>query len=202
MLSNLVVDFPEIAEIDVNPVVISEGKPIAVDARIIIDQSVLDGKPDSPHLVITPYPTRFVTPWKLADGTEVLLRPIRPEDEPMIDRDARDDERGGAARPLLRRHPRVQPRAARALHQHRLRARDRHDRRADPRQEEAHHRRRPAARRSRARVPASSPSSSTTSSTAAAWASSSSTSSSASPRRRASRRSAGRSRPTTSACSR
>jgi len=85
MMSNLVVDFPEIAEIDVNPVVISEGKPIAVDARIIIDQSVLDGTPDSPHLVITPYPTRFVTPWKLTDGTEVLLRPIKPEDEPMID---------------------------------------------------------------------------------------------------------------------
>jgi acetyltransferase len=85
MLSNLVVDFPEIAEIDVNPVVISNGIPIAVDARIIIDQSVLDGKPESPHLVITPYPTRFVTPWKLLDGTEVLLRPIRPEDEPMID---------------------------------------------------------------------------------------------------------------------
>jgi len=84
MLSNLVVDFPEIAEIDVNPVVISNGKPFAVDARIIIDQSVLDGTPETPHLVITPYPTRMVVPWKLNDGTEVLLRPIKPEDEPMI----------------------------------------------------------------------------------------------------------------------
>jgi len=84
VLSNLVVDFPEIAEIDVNPVVISGGKPIAVDARIVIDQSVLDGTPDTPHLVITPYPTRMVMPWKLTDATEVLLRPIKPEDEPMI----------------------------------------------------------------------------------------------------------------------
>ena len=83
-LSNLVVDFPEIAEIDINPVVIAQGKPVAVDARIIIDQSVLDGSPDTPHLVITPYPTRFVSPWKLTDGTEVLLRPIKSEDEPMI----------------------------------------------------------------------------------------------------------------------
>jgi acetyltransferase len=83
-LSNLVVDFPEIAEIDVNPVVVSNGRPIAVDARIIIDQSVLDGMPETPHLVITPYPTRYVTPWKLTDGTDILLRPIRPEDEPMI----------------------------------------------------------------------------------------------------------------------
>jgi len=85
MLSNLVVDFPEIAEIDVNPVVISKGKPCVVDARIIIDQSVLDGSPESPHLVITPYPARFVAPWKLSDGTEVLMRPIKPEDEGRID---------------------------------------------------------------------------------------------------------------------
>jgi len=84
VLSNIVVDFPEIAEIDINPVVISRGKAIAVDARIIIDQSVLDGAPDTPHLVITPYPTRYTAPWKLSDGTEVLLRAIRPEDERMI----------------------------------------------------------------------------------------------------------------------
>ncbi len=83
VLSNIVVDFPEIAEIDINPVVISDGKARAVDARIVIDESVLAGKPQFPHLVITPYPTRYVTPWKLSDGTEVLLRPIRPEDEPM-----------------------------------------------------------------------------------------------------------------------
>ena len=83
VLSNIVVDFPEIAEIDINPLVIADGKACAVDARIVIDKSVLDGKPKNPHLVITPYPTRYVTPWKLSDGTEVLLRPIRPEDEPM-----------------------------------------------------------------------------------------------------------------------
>jgi acetyltransferase len=84
MLSNIVVDFPEIAEIDINPLVISDGKACAVDARIIIDMSVLEGKPKFPHLVITPYPTRYITPWRLSDGTEVILRPIRPEDEPMI----------------------------------------------------------------------------------------------------------------------
>jgi acetyltransferase len=82
-LSNIAVDFPEIAEIDINPLVIANGKACAVDARIVIDQSVLAGKPKMPHLVISPYPTRYVAPWKLSDGTEVLLRPIRPEDEPM-----------------------------------------------------------------------------------------------------------------------
>ncbi len=84
MLSNMVVDFPEIAEIDINPLVISRGKALVVDARVVIDESVLRGQPDAPHLVITPYPTRYVSPWRLSDGTEALLRPIRPEDEPML----------------------------------------------------------------------------------------------------------------------
>ncbi|HEY5541099.1 MAG TPA: bifunctional acetate--CoA ligase family protein/GNAT family N-acetyltransferase [Coriobacteriia bacterium] len=83
VLSNMVVDFPEIAEVDINPLVIAGGKACAVDARIVIDTGVLDGKPKYPHLVITPYPTRYVTPWRLSDGTEILLRPVRPEDEPM-----------------------------------------------------------------------------------------------------------------------
>ncbi len=83
-LSNMVVDFPEIAEIDINPLVVSEGRAYAVDARIVIDESVLAGQPDKPHLVITPYPTRYVEPWRLSDGTEVILRPIKSEDEPMI----------------------------------------------------------------------------------------------------------------------
>ena len=102
MLSNIVVDFPEIAEIDINPLVIADGKACAVDARIVIDETVLEGKPKHPHLVITPYPTRYVTPWRLSDGTEVLLRPIRPEDEPMEREMLATDVGGDAARPLLR----------------------------------------------------------------------------------------------------
>jgi acetyltransferase len=84
VLSNVVIDFPEIAEIDINPVVVTKGHAVAVDARIVIDEAVLNGTNTTPHLVITPYPTRYVEPWRLKDGTEVLLRPIRPEDEPMI----------------------------------------------------------------------------------------------------------------------
>jgi acetyltransferase len=83
VLSNIVVDFPEISEIDINPLVIADGVASAVDARVVIDESVLAGKPKFPHMVITPYPTRYIAPWKLTDGTDVLLRPIRPEDEPM-----------------------------------------------------------------------------------------------------------------------
>ena len=82
--SNMIIDFPEIREMDINPLAVSQGKAVALDARIILDQDALDKKaPPYPHLVITPYPTRYVTPWRLSDGTEVILRPIRPEDEPL-----------------------------------------------------------------------------------------------------------------------
>jgi acetyltransferase len=81
--SNLIVDFPEIAEIDINPLAISNGSASALDARIIIDNNYkANGRSPYPHLIITPYPTKYITHWKLSDGTNVLLRPIRPEDEP------------------------------------------------------------------------------------------------------------------------
>jgi acetyltransferase len=81
--SNLIVDFPEIAEIDINPLAISNGKASALDARIILDKNYdATGRLPYPHLIITPYPTKHTTPWQLSDGTEVLLRAIRPEDEP------------------------------------------------------------------------------------------------------------------------
>jgi len=81
--SNLIVDFPEIEEIDVNPLAITGGKTYALDARIVIDKNALTPQSAYSHLVITPYPTRYVIPWRMTDGTEVLLRPIRPEDEPL-----------------------------------------------------------------------------------------------------------------------
>ena len=82
--SNLIVDFPEISEIEINPIVIANGKTYAVNARAILEESPpSDPGIQYPHLVISPYPTRYVSRWNLSDGTEVLLRPIRPEDEPL-----------------------------------------------------------------------------------------------------------------------
>lgn len=83
IFSYLIIDFPEIAEIDVNPLAVSGGKLCALDARIILDKDHRESVYPYPHLVITPYPARFIMPLKLPDGTEVLLRPIRPEDEPL-----------------------------------------------------------------------------------------------------------------------
>ncbi|MGA2785604.1 MAG: bifunctional acetate--CoA ligase family protein/GNAT family N-acetyltransferase, partial [Candidatus Bathyarchaeia archaeon] len=82
--SNMIVDLPEISEMDINPLAVSDGKLWALDARIIIDPTIkLRRSEPYPHLVMMPYPTKYVIPWRLREGTEVILRPIRPEDEPM-----------------------------------------------------------------------------------------------------------------------
>ncbi|HMK82780.1 MAG TPA: GNAT family N-acetyltransferase [Candidatus Bathyarchaeia archaeon] len=82
--SNMIVDLPEISEMDINPLAVSDGKLWALDARIIIDPAIkLRRSEPYPHLVMMPYPTKYVTPWRLREGTEVMLRPIKPEDEPM-----------------------------------------------------------------------------------------------------------------------
>jgi acetyltransferase len=81
--SNLVIDFPEISEMDINPIVISDGKALAVNARIVLEENEFDQAFQYPHLAITPYPTRYVSHWLLPDGREVVLRPIKPEDEPL-----------------------------------------------------------------------------------------------------------------------
>lgn len=83
--SQLVIDFPEIKEMDINPLIINEDEAIAVDSRIVIDAQRISTKPQPyEHLVITPYPTKYVDKWKLKDGTPIVLRPIRPEDEPLL----------------------------------------------------------------------------------------------------------------------
>ncbi len=81
--SNLVVDFPQIASIKIERLVVSDGRPRVQDVRIFLDPAHHQERGGYPHLVITPYPTRYMAVWRMSNGTEVLLRPIRPEDEPM-----------------------------------------------------------------------------------------------------------------------
>jgi len=81
-VSNLIIDFPEIKELDINPMVISNDSAIALDARIILDSEAWQpGAEEYPHLIISPYPTKYIQPWRCYDGRTVVLRPIRPEDE-------------------------------------------------------------------------------------------------------------------------
>jgi len=87
-VSNLVVDFPEIKELDINPLAVSPNAAIALDARIILDFDLaVRDIPEYGHLIISPYPTRYITPWQCKDGRQVILRPIKPEDE-SLERDA------------------------------------------------------------------------------------------------------------------
>ena len=82
--SGLIVDFPEIKEIDINPLIIDTKKAFALDARIILDQEAISSGYTGKHenLVIGPYPTEYIEKIDV-NGKEVTLRPIKPEDEPL-----------------------------------------------------------------------------------------------------------------------
>ncbi|MFH1006536.1 MAG: bifunctional acetate--CoA ligase family protein/GNAT family N-acetyltransferase [Candidatus Latescibacterota bacterium] len=80
----LVMDFPEIKEIDINPFAVDEKGGIVLDAKVILDEKVAKRgiKPYS-HMVICPYPEEYITEFKMRDGRTAILRPIRPEDEAL-----------------------------------------------------------------------------------------------------------------------
>jgi acetyltransferase len=81
--SQLVVEQPRIKEIDINPLLASPEQIIALDARIVLhDPELPDNKLPKP--AIRPYPIQYSRPFTLNDGAEVEIRPIKPEDEPMM----------------------------------------------------------------------------------------------------------------------
>lgn len=82
--SYLVADYPEIKELDVNPLLVTPDDVVALDARVVVDRElVIHTVRPYAHLAIRPYPDEYVTERQLKDGTPVVLRPIKPEDEPM-----------------------------------------------------------------------------------------------------------------------
>jgi acetyltransferase len=82
--SQMLVDFPQLKEVDINPLFINEKEAFALDARVVIDkEQIFEKLKPHEHLVISPYPKKYETLWKLHDGRTVLLRPIKPEDEPL-----------------------------------------------------------------------------------------------------------------------
>lgn len=81
--SQLVAEQRRVREIDVNPLFVSGAEIVALDARVILhDASVPDAA--LPPLAIRPYPQHYNTACTLKDGTPLLLRAIRPEDEPLM----------------------------------------------------------------------------------------------------------------------
>ncbi|MDH7476777.1 MAG: bifunctional acetate--CoA ligase family protein/GNAT family N-acetyltransferase [Candidatus Bathyarchaeota archaeon] len=82
--SQLLIDFPQLKEVDINPLLIDEKDAVIIDARIVIDREKIFQKIEPhQHLVISPYPKKYETLWRMRDGRTVLLRPIKPEDEPL-----------------------------------------------------------------------------------------------------------------------
>jgi len=82
--SNLVTDFPEIQEIEIETSIMPDNTVYARNAAIRVDAAYKKGVIQYPHLAIMPYPSRYVMPWKLRDGRPVTIRPIRAEDEPLF----------------------------------------------------------------------------------------------------------------------
>jgi acetyltransferase len=81
--SRLVTEQRWIKEIDINPLLASPERLIALDARVVVYGKDTD-RSELPRLAIRPYPSRYEKPLALGDGTEIKIRPIRPEDEPLL----------------------------------------------------------------------------------------------------------------------
>ncbi|PMB38346.1 acetyl CoA synthetase subunit alpha [Fischerella thermalis CCMEE 5205] len=86
--SQVVVEQRLIKEIDINPLLvkaegIDENSLVALDARIVLhDLDITEAQ--LPKLAIRPYPTQYVSSWTTRNGMQVTIRPIRPEDEPLM----------------------------------------------------------------------------------------------------------------------
>ncbi|MCX6925901.1 MAG: bifunctional acetate--CoA ligase family protein/GNAT family N-acetyltransferase, partial [Verrucomicrobia bacterium] len=81
--SQLVAEQRWIKEIDINPMFASGDDLVALDARVILHDPQTTEE-QLPKLAIRPYPTQYAGVWKMKDGKKVTIRPIRPEDEPVM----------------------------------------------------------------------------------------------------------------------
>jgi acetyltransferase len=81
--SQLILEQPWIKEIDINPLIASPERLLALDARVVLHGSAV--RPEQlPQPAIRPYPLQYVDHWKMKDGNDIIIRPIRPEDESLL----------------------------------------------------------------------------------------------------------------------
>jgi acetyltransferase len=81
--SQLVAEQRWISELDINPLLASPERLVALDARVVLHDPATAVK-DLPRLAIRPYPRQYEGTWTCPDGQVLHIRPIRPEDEPLV----------------------------------------------------------------------------------------------------------------------
>ncbi len=88
-VSSMACELPWIKEMDINPLIVDENGAVAVDARIVVGYPKPSTDPYN-HLAIHPYPAHLARTVQLNDGTDIVIRPIRPEDAEIEDRFIRE----------------------------------------------------------------------------------------------------------------
>lgn len=81
--SQFIVEQPRIKECDINPLIVSDSQVIALDARIVLHDFAISDK-QLPKPAIRPYPIQYIRASHLKNGAPITLRPLRPEDEPLL----------------------------------------------------------------------------------------------------------------------
>jgi acetyltransferase len=80
-LSQLVTDFPEIVELDINPLILDQDGACAVDCRVLLRAA---DRPSPKHLVISPYPNEYEKALVSRGGIPLQIRPMKPDDAPLL----------------------------------------------------------------------------------------------------------------------
>jgi acetyltransferase len=84
-LAQMAADIPEIRELDINPLLADEASVLAVDGRVAVGQTQRKFAGSGPaNFAVRPYPSQWQRHLVMKDGRRAFVRPIRPEDEPLI----------------------------------------------------------------------------------------------------------------------
>ena len=82
-VSEMICELPLLKEMDINPLMLDEHGVLAADARVLVEYRQ-PGADRYAHMAIYPYPIQLVSQWQLSDGTNITIRPIRPEDAELV----------------------------------------------------------------------------------------------------------------------